>query len=141
MAGGKSEYLERLSVDIILGAVPYTPPATVYFALSTAAFDRTATGSAMNEVTNTTSYIRASVSNDLNQWPLADAFTSVKTNASIISFPAPDSSWGTVMSWYLVDAPTDGNVLYGEDLSTPQQPAVGVAPYFNAGAITITEKP
>lgn len=119
MAGSKSAYLEAKLLDFVLSAAAYTPPVTVYIALSTAAFDTAATGTAMTEVAGG-SYVRQSMTNNATNWPAAaGANPSVKSNGTAINYPTATANWGTVISAYIVDAATNGNILYGADLAAP----------------------
>lgn len=119
MAGSKSAYLEAKLLDHALSATIWTPPVTVYIALSTAAFSTSATGSSMSEVsTGGTAYARIGQTNNVTNWPLAAGSNpAVKSNGTLITFATATAGWGTVISAYLVDAATNGNILYGADLA------------------------
>lgn len=139
MAGGKSDYLEKKILDLVLGATAFTAPATVYVALSTAAYTDTATGSSMSEVTGG-SYARVTVTNNSTNWPAASGTNpTVKSNGTTITFPTATASWGTVNSFYIVDASSGGNVLYGGDLTAPKSVGIGDTPSFAAGALVVQE--
>lgn len=141
MAGSKSDYLEKKILDYLLGNVTDFRSATVYIALSTAAYSDAATGSAMTEVSASgTAYARVAVTNDATNWP-ASTGTSPATKASgaAFTFPAATASWGTVQSFYIVDASSAGNVLYGGDLTASKAIGSGDTATFASGAITITE--
>lgn len=117
MAGSKSSYLEAKLLDLVLGAASWSPPGTVYVVLSTAAFDPTATGAALGEVTGG-AYARQAMPNDSTNWPAATGGNPAnKANGTAITFPTATANWGTVLSVYLVDDPVAGNVLYGADLA------------------------
>lgn len=138
MAGSKSNYLENKLLDGVLGGPTFTPPATVYVALSTAAYSEAATGAAMSEVaTAGTGYARVVMTNNATNWPAAVGGS--KSNAVAATFPVALGAWGTVLSFYLCDAATGGNVLYGGDLATPRTVAAGDTASFAAGSLTITE--
>lgn len=138
MAGSKSLYLENKALDIILGSggTPWTPPTTVYIALSTAAFTTSATGSSMTEVAGG-AYARVAVTNNATNWPAASA--GAKANGVIFTFPAATANWGTILSFYIVDASTGGNVLYGADLTTSRTINTGDTASFAVASITLTE--
>jgi hypothetical protein len=92
----------------------------VYLALSTAAFDANATGTAMSEVT-AGGYARVSLANSSATWSAATAgWPSEKHNLNVLSFPAATADWGTPLSAYLCDASTGGNAMYGSDITNPQ---------------------
>lgn len=120
MAGSKTAYLAQRMLEHVLGGTAYTKPATVYIALSTAAFNPNATGSAMTEV-SAGDYVRLAVTNDLTKWSGATAASpSEKHNAVDFTWSAATSSWGTPQSVYVADAASAGNVLYGADISNAQ---------------------
>lgn len=136
MAGSKCAYLESKALDIILGGVSWTYPGTVYIALSTAAFSASSTGSSMTEVSGG-SYARVSVTNNSTNWPAASA--GAKANGAVFTFPAATANWGTVLSFYIVDASSGGNALYGADLTTSRTINNGDTASFAVSAITLTE--
>lgn len=119
MAGSKSADLEQKLLDFVLGGTSYTPPGTIYVALSTAAFDTSATGSALDEVTGG-AYARVALTNNPTNFPGASGSNpATKTTGVDVTFPTATADWGTVFSAYLVSAATDGDVLYGADAVTP----------------------
>jgi hypothetical protein len=136
MAGSKSDYLENKILDIVLGATSYTPAANIYIALSTSAYSDAATGASCNEVSGG-SYARVSATNNATTWPNASG--GVKANGIVFTFPAASGSWGTVQSFYIVDANSSGNILYGADLTSARAITTGDTASFAVGAITITE--
>ena len=136
MAGSKSNYLENRILDAVLGGPTFALPATVYIALSTAAFSESATGSAMTEVSGG-AYDRVALTNNATNWPSAASGT--KANGTTITFPTATAGWGTVISFYVVDAASGGNCLYGGDLAAPRTIASGDTASFAIGALTITE--
>lgn len=136
MAGSKSDYLENALLNGVLGGPQFTLPATVYIALSTAVYSDAATGSAMTEVTGG-AYARVAVTNNATNWP--GAASGAKSNGTVFTFPTATADWGTVQSFYLVDAASGGNILYGADLTTPRAIANGDTASFAVGSITITE--
>ena len=137
MASGKSDYLEAVFLDLVLGGVDYTPPTTIYVALSTAAYSASASGSGLTEPGSGTGYARASVPNTADSWPAATS--AGKSNGTTISFGAASSAWGEIRSFYLCDAATGGNVLYGGDLTSPRTIESGDIATFAVGTLTVTE--
>lgn len=133
MAGSKSAYLENKALDTVLGGPTFTLPATVYVALSIAAFNKTTAGT---EVSGG-SYARAAVTNNSTNWPAAASST--KANATVITFPAASADWGTIVAFYIYDAASGGNMLYGADLSTSRFIANGDTASFAVSAITLIE--
>lgn len=139
MASGKSNYLRNALLNHVLGRVTFTPPATVYLALSTAAWTPTATGSSLNEVGGTgTGYGRVGVPNDATNFP--STTTGSKANALAQLFAAAQLDWGTALSFYLVDASSGGNCLYGGDLTTARAIAQGDTPSFAPGSLVFQEQ-
>lgn len=139
MPGSKSDFLEAAILNYILGGGTLAKATTVYVALSTAAYSDAATGSSMTEVAGG-AYARVAVPNDAASWPNATGSSpATKNNAATITFPTATAAWGTVTSFYIVDAGTAGNVLYGGDLTTAKAIASGDTASFAANAITITE--
>ena len=144
MAGSKSDYLEKKILDLVLGATAFTAPATVYIALSTAAYSDAATGASMNEVptAGSTGYLRVTLTNNATNWPAATGTNpATKANGVAIIFPTATASWGTVNSFYICDAATvgTGNVLYGGDLTVPKAVGSGDTASFGIGTLTVTE--
>ena len=139
MAGSKSDYLEKKILDYLLGNVTDFRSTTVYIALSTAAYSDAATGSAMTEVSGG-SYARVAVTNDATNWPAATGTSPAsKSNGAAFTFPTATAGWGTVVSFYICDASTAGNILYGGDLTASKTVASGDTATFAASSITITE--
>jgi len=141
MAGSKSDYLEAIILNGFLGGTAITVPGTVYLALSTAAYSDASTGSSMTEVsTSSTAYARVAVTNNSTNWPAATGTSpTTKTSGAVFTFPTATASWGTVLSFYIVDASSAGNVLYGADLTTSKLIGIGDTASFASGAITVTE--
>ena len=141
MAGSKSDYMEKVVLDLFLGGVTYTPPATLYLALSTGLYTDNSTGTNMSEVpSGGTGYGRYAAANNATNWPAATGTNpSTKTNGAAFTFPAATANWGTIQSFYVCDAPTGGNVLYGGDLTTAKSILAGDTATFSTGSITVTE--
>lgn len=136
MAGSKSDFLENRILDHLLGGPDFNRPATIFLALSTAAYSDSATGSSMSEVSGG-GYARVAVSNNTTNWPNASG--SQKANGEVFTFPAATGNWGTVQSFYIVDASSGGNCLYGADLTVARTIASGDTASFAVGSIVITE--
>lgn len=142
---GKSDYLENKFIDWLLRAQSFTPPATVYIALLTAAPSDAGGGT---EVSGG-SYARVSVASSLANWAgtqsagstVASTGTSGQTsNNGSVTFPAPTANWGTITHMGIYDASTSGNLLYWVALTTSKTVNNGdSAPSFAAGALTLTE--
>lgn len=141
MAGNKSAYLERTVLDFLLSGVAYTPPGTLYLALSTSSFSTSATGSTMNEVSfSGTAYARVAITANLTNFPAASGSNpATKSNGTVFTFPTATASWGTILSAYLADASTGGSLLYGADLTASKVIQTGDTATYAVGALTITE--
>lgn len=133
MAGSKSDYLENELLDHVLGGGDYARPVTVYVALFTVAPNDTGGGT---EVSGG-SYARASVTNDVTNWPAASGGS--KSNGQDITFAQATADWGTVVAFAILDAVTAGNMLYWGDLTTSKAINSGDTAKFATGDITITE--
>lgn len=137
MAGSKSAYLENAYLNHALGAVAWTPPTVIYVALSSALYDEDAYGSAFSELVGN-GYARVAVVNNLASWP-ATGGTSQKRNGVAITFPAATNLWLEVRAFYLLDAITGGNILYGGDLLTPRTLQPGDTASFAPNSIVVGE--
>jgi hypothetical protein len=108
----KSTYLANKLLDLPVGAVAYTAPATLYFALYTTA---PSAGGGGTEVSGG-NYSRASVTNNATNFPAASS--GVKSNANAITWPTASASWGVITSVGVIDAATGGNLLYFATISS-----------------------
>lgn len=139
MAGSKTAYLSKAILDHVLGRTTYTAPATLYVVLSTAAFDPLATGSACNEVAGG-AYARVASTNNTTEWPNASsAAPSIKANANDLVFPTATADWGTPLAAYLADASSSGNLLYGADIPSSSDVAIGDIFKIFAGTFIFSE--
>lgn len=141
MAGGKSEYLEKILLDFVMGGSAYTPPGTVYIALSTAAWDDSKTGANIVEPSGG-AYARLAVPNNATNWPAATTTAgapSRKANGQTLTFATPSAGWGTILSAYVCDAASGGNHLWGADLQSPRVVSSGDAVGFSPGTLVWTE--
>lgn len=102
----KTNYLETAMLNHVLRAVPYTPPATIYVALYTAAPGEAGGGT---EVSGG-SYARQPSAFSV---PAPDSVL----NIADIYFPVATADWGTVVAVALLDAPVAGNMLYYANLT------------------------
>jgi hypothetical protein len=115
--GSFSDYLEAKVLDHVFGATTYTPPATVYFALFTAAPSDSGGGT---EVTGG-AYARKSVTNNTTNWANSTGTTSTKALAVAQAFAtASGANWGTITHFGIFDASTSGNLLVWGALGTSE---------------------
>lgn len=138
MAGSKCAYLQNAALNGVLGGPQFTLPGSgfVYIALSTAAFTSAATGASLTEV-NAGGYSRVQVAQNTSNWP--NAVNASKANNAVFTFPSATANWGTVLSFYIIDASSSGNALYGADLTTSRTINSGDTASFAVGSITLTE--
>lgn len=136
MAGSKSNYLENAILNAVLGGPSFSLPGTVHIALSSAAYSESATGASMTELSGA-GYSRVAVTNNATNWPAASG--GQKSNGTAITFGVATGDWLTIQSFYICDAATNGNILYGGDLATARTVLSGDSCSFGIGAIVITE--
>lgn len=137
-----SNYLENKLIDYVFRAQSFTAPATLYFALFTAAPSDTGGGT---EVSGG-SYARVAVTAGLTQMAGTQAAGSTTassgtggttSNNATITFPAPTGNWGAITHMALFDASTSGNLLVWGALDTGKTVNNGdPAPTFPAAAFT-----
>lgn len=138
MAGSKTDFLESLSLDLILGAVPagWTRPASlaqVHLAL----FTTVPTDSAAGTEATGGGYVRKAITNDAVNFPPAE--DGVKRNGTEITFAMFTGPIGTVVGWALFD--DAGNRLFWGDFAAPDQKEFGANDQFivPVEGLTITE--
>lgn len=139
MPGSKSDYLEAKLLDHVLGATAYTPPATVYIALYTAA-PTDAGGGTEVSTGGGSLYARVAVTNNTTNWPNATGTTpTAKSNGTTFTFPTAGADWGTVTAFGIFDASSGGNLLYWATLNSNKLISNGDTASFSNGTITISE--
>lgn len=134
MSSGKGVYWANKMLDLVLGGVPFTPPANVYLALYNA--NPSSTGGGTEVAGN--NYARALVANNASEWPAA--VNGQKSNANPQFFPAAVTpGWGYITAAAIFDASTGGNLLYYGTLTSARLISDGDTAQFPAGAISIVE--
>ncbi|MFA9204921.1 MAG: hypothetical protein ACEQSH_00535 [Bacteroidia bacterium] len=141
--GALSDFVENKVIDWLLRGQAYTPPATVYVALLTAAPSDTGGGT---EVSGG-SYARVSVASSLANWAGTQAAASTTassgtsgttSNNGAITFPAPTANWGSVTHMAVYDASSAGNLLFYSALTTAKTVNNGdAAPSFPAASLAL----
>lgn len=126
-----SDFLENKVLDHLLGAVSYTAPSTVYFALYTSAPGDSGGGVEVNGG----AYTRVAVANNATNWPSASG--GAKRNANTILFPEATAGWGAIVAIGILDAATGGNLLFWTSV-TSRTVIAGDIPRFNAQSVSIT---
>lgn len=138
MASGKSNYLRNAILDHILGVAPYTAPTKVYLALSTSGWSPSVTGTTLTSTEPSGGgYARVELDNDDTMW--SEAAGGSSTSLVTVEFGTASSSWGTINSFYIVDAASGGNTLWGGDLYTPRSITSGDSSNFPEGQLNISE--
>jgi hypothetical protein len=130
MAGSLSDFSEDEILDHLLGGATYTPPATLYLAVFTAAPTDAGGGT---EVTGG-SYARLAITNNLTNFPASSG--GAKSNGAVLDMVTASAGWGTVVAYALFDASSAGNMLGWADLTSSVIINNGDTLRFAAGALT-----
>lgn len=125
--GSITDFLENELLDHIFNAA-YTPPSTVYLALSTA--DPGDDGSGLSEPGDT--YARQAIT-------FGAASSRRVTQSGSISFPQATGSWGDVSHWAVCDASGTGagNVMAHGAWGTTKTIVSGNTPTVNDGEVYV----
>lgn len=134
---GFSNDAAKLILDAAFGGAPFTPSAT-YLALTAVAVVRTDDCDSIVEVAYT-GYARLAVSSgDFS----AAADPGTKSNTSVLDFAPCTGGSATVEGVALVDSASgSGLVIAFAELGIPLAVINGIAPEFDAGAITFNMNP
>lgn len=121
-AAGKFNYLSKKIADLTYSQAAFTSVATIYFKLSTAAFDNTKTGATIAEATYT-SYAPVAVTNNNTVFPAATgsgSATKTGSNSGAISWPQNTGSSQTMLSAFTNDNASAGagNNYHGADITS-----------------------
>ena len=136
-----TDYLENKLIDWLLRGQAYTPPATSYIGLLTAAPSDSAAGT---EVSGG-SYARVAVASNATNWNSTDGDNDAASsgtdgtteNDTVVTFPAPTANWGSVTHFGIYDASTAGNLLIHSALTTAKTINNGdPAPSFPVSALS-----
>jgi hypothetical protein len=133
-AGSFSDYAELEVLDHVFGGADYTRPATLYFALFSAAPSDAGGGT---ELTGN-NYSRTAITNNATNFPAAAAGS--KSNGTQINGPIFSGTTATVVAWGLFDASSAGNLIVWGDLAAGDQKAYANndQPIIAVGSLTIT---
>jgi hypothetical protein len=139
-----SDWLENKLVDYVFRGRAWTPPATLYLALFTAAPSDSGGGTEVSA----SGYARVAITSGYAAWKSTQGTTADEAstgtggqtvNAAVLSFPTPTANWGTVTHVGLFDASTSGNLVAHGALTSSKTVNLGQAgPSFSVGALTIT---
>ena len=150
MAGNKSDYLENLVINTVIGASTTinvaAVPSTLWVALlNTTANDAwlpTDTGEVRKDTTpSTAAYGRYKFTNSTaGNWTKATVGT-VQNKATFTFTTSASTGWGTIQSAVIVttSSTTAGESLYWGDLSSPVTVSAGNVVRFSTGTLVIGE--
>lgn len=129
MATGITTANSNALLNFLFSAGSYTPPASTWVALFTAAPGYAGGGT---EVTGG-SYARQEITDA--DW--AAAAGREISNDIALTFPQASASWGLVTHFALFDAPSGGNMLFFGALSQSVSIPLGAQRIFPAGSLTL----
>lgn len=119
ITGEFSNYAGNNALDRMFRNQAWTLPSAWYVALVTATAAETDTGSTITEPAGN-AYARTSVGAS----PWAAVSGGASQNNNVIQFPTPTGPWGTVVGIAVVDAATNGNMLFYDNDGVTDQ-AIG----------------
>jgi hypothetical protein len=128
MAGSFSDYLEDKLLKHAFTNTTYTPAATMYVGLYTAAPTDAGGGTQVSGG----SYARVSVSFSVS------GTGTLCTNSAAVEFTAATASWGTIVAVGVFDASTAGNLLAWADLTVSKTIDTGDIFRIPTGDLDIT---
>ena len=91
-----------------------SPPNTLYFGLSSVIAD--INGVYTEPIGN--GYARVAYTNSGSYWSASSSGSSIH-NTSSVTFPTSSGAWGTMLSFFISDASSGGNVLWSQNFSSP----------------------
>lgn len=136
-AGEISDYLANALLDLAFRNQAYSAPDT-YIGLATATLSDSTTGSTVTEPA-AGAYARVQVNvngGSSPTWNLASS--GLVDNAAAITFPEATASWGTIVAAFVVDAATNGNVLFYDNDVTDTAVAANDTVEFASSDFNIT---
>ena len=125
--------------QLVFGQTTYTPPATIYVALSLTTPG--ADGSNVTEPPANAGYVRFAIPNDTSHFHAAPGQPPTgerQSNTLAIQFPVATLDWGQITYLALYDAPSGGAFLGFGQLATPQNVVGGDIFQVAADTLTIT---
>lgn len=125
-------YSANRILDRNFGGTAYTPPATMYFGLSTTTIQIDGTGATEP---SGGAYARVALVNDKTNWGTAS--NASLTNSAAVTFPESTASWGTITNVFISDAASAGNIWFFDALSPSRAVASATTVLFAIGAITV----
>ena len=128
---GFSTYLSQNVINSTLRGVAFSVPSTLYLAVFSS--DPTDNNVTANEVAGAW-YARQAT----GAWAAPVGSGNATSNNSQIQYNAVTGSSVTVSHYGIYDAPTGGNLLYSDTLTTPKTLNVGDVLVIGAGQLAIT---
>lgn len=125
-------YASNRILDRNFGGVSYVVPSTLYVGLSTTSISSDGTGATEP---SGGAYARVGATNDKTTW--SNAATGALTNLITITFAESTAAWGTIVSVFLSDALTSGNIWYYDTLSPTRTVQANTTVLFAPSAITV----
>lgn len=129
----KTNFERNRILDVRYGDGAYSPPATVYCGLFSAAPTVSTGGTELAGG----SYARVAKINNAANFP--DAAAGAKSNGTAVTFPTASGAQGTATHFGWFDAASAGNLLDFAPLTTPKVIGAGDTPEFGVGQLTWTE--
>lgn len=148
-----SNYIENKLIDHIFRAASYTMPSTIYVALLTTNAVAGDTGTTISGGTGTgvevsgSGYSRVAYNpSSSSNWTATQGGTSgassgttgMTSNSTTITFASATGSWGTVVGVAVVDAATNGNILFFGPLSVSKTVSTNDSFEFLTSELVIT---
>lgn len=124
--GGLTDFAKRKLLDLVLGAVAYTTPATVYAAAGTAL-----NGEAFTEWADA-GYTRQAITFGAPSAGVAANSAAITLNASVVSLPGPLTALG------IFDDASLGNALLLGPMGSSRSVATGNAAKLAIGSVTVS---
>lgn len=129
----KTNFERNRILDLRYGDGAYTPPATVYCGLFSAAPTVSSGGTELSGG----GYARVAKTNNAANFP--DAVAGAKSNGTAITFPTASGAQGTATHFGWFDASTGGNLLDFAPLTTSKVIGSGDVAEFAIGQLTWQE--
>lgn len=136
-AGEISNYLADELLDHVFNNAAFTSPTTTYVALCDATVSDSSTGSTISEPSGG-SYAREEVQPNGGSSPTWDlAASGVVDNGAAVTFTTATASWGTIVAVAIVDASSNGNLLFYDNTMGDQAVGTDDTAEFGAGDLDV----
>ena len=122
-----STFLKDKLLDKAVGAINFTPSATLYIRLFSTVLTAAGAGT---ELANP-SYAAKAIDNNLTVFPLSAG--GLKSNAVRFDFAVAAENWSVIRAVGLFDAATGGNLYFYDNLTTPLTISSGENLFFDVG--------